>query len=340
MKRVPPVLCLLAAVVALTRPAAADERPIIFHGKVMMWDGSSPGRSVAIEKVCSDRQGNRSGPITNKEGVFTWRFGVDQFSPRRCYLRASVKGYTSTEIEISNVNGFVTTTVELDPIVLAPAEAAENPRSIDLSIKAPKKARDDWKAAIDALQAGNNSEVLSHLQAAVAAEPEFAEGWHTLGIVLESQGQRDQARDAYQKAHDLDEKYLAPYVTLGQFALETSEWQTALDLGQALAKIDKQRVYPDAYLFMAVAQFEMKDLDGAEANALEALNPKKDTKSLRAEYVLGRIYAAKGDLDAAREHIERYLELKPDASDAAQIKASLETLGQFSAAPPPNLFAR
>ncbi len=338
MKCVMPVFCLLAGALLWTRPAAADQRPIIFHGKVEMWDGTPPPKSVALERTCSALLDNIPGPLTNKEGFYTWRLEVDPFNTRRCYIRASMKGYTSTEVEISQLNGLLSTTKDLETIKLFPKESGMNPRNVDISTKAPKKARDDWQAAIEALNAGSPPDFLSHVRASVAAEPEFVEGWHTLGIALENQGQPEEARAAYQKAHELDPKFLPSYVPLGEFALRAGEWQTALALGEELAKQDKKRVFPDAYLFMAVAQFEMKDLDSAEKNALEALNPKKDTKALRAEYVLGRIYLAKGDTAAAKEHIERYLQLKPNAPDAALIQASLDTLGQFSSTPAPSLF--
>ena len=44
--------------------------------------------------------------------------------------------------------------------------------------------------------------------------------------------------------------------------------------------------------------------------------------------MLGRILEAKGDLNGAREHISKYLELDPNAADAGLIKANLQNIGK------------
>jgi tetratricopeptide (TPR) repeat protein len=272
--------------------------------------------------------------VTNAKGEYIWRMMVDPMRTRQCHIRATLAGHVSTEIDVSGLNGYISRNQEMETLVLRPADSL-SPRIINAAeAGVPGKVRNDWKAAIAALETGDTGTLIARLQAAVAAEPKFARGWHTLGVALENQQRIAEARDAYQKAIDADPKYLEPYVTSGQLAIQASEWHRAIDLSQALIKYDKKRVYPDAYLHIAIARFHLKDLAAAETSALEALNPKQDTKALRAEYVLGRILAAKGDLEGARRHIERYLLLKPDARDAAEIKASLATLGQPGAAEP------
>jgi len=50
-------------------------------------------------------------------------------------------------------------------------------------------------------------------------------------------------------------------------------------------------------------------------------------KQVRAEYVLGRIALAKGDLPGAKEHIASYIKLDPAVPDISRIRAFLATLG-------------
>jgi Tfp pilus assembly protein PilF len=73
-----------------------------------------------------------------------------------------------------------------------------------------------------------------------------------------------------------------------------------------------------------VARYQLKDLDGAAASALEAIK----LKIPRAEYVLGRTLEAKGNAAGAREHISKYLEEDKDAPDAGTIRAHLENIGK------------
>jgi hypothetical protein len=81
-----------------------------------------------------------------------------------------------------------------------------------------------------------------------------------------------------------------------------------------------------------VARFELKDLDGAEASAQEAIRADPIHKMPRAEYILGRILEAKGDSAGASEHISKYLELDANASDAAAIREHLQNVGKPDAA--------
>ena len=51
----------------------------------------------------------------------------------------------------------------------------------------------------------------------------------------------------------------------------------------------------------------------------------------RAEYVLGLILEARGNLDLAREHMNAYLKLHPAATDKAAVQARMENLGKSQA---------
>ena len=99
-----------------------------------------------------------------------------------------------------------------------------------------------------------------------------------------------------------------------------------------MIKVDSKHVYPEVYLHQAVARYGLKDLDGAKTSAEEALQeavrPDQKKKAARAELVLGKVYAAKGDYAAAREHISKYLALDPNTPDIDLIKAYLQVVGK------------
>ncbi|MEP6961873.1 MAG: hypothetical protein ABI995_07340, partial [Acidobacteriota bacterium] len=97
---------------------------------------------------------------------------------------------------------------------------------------------------------------------------------------------------------------------------------------------DKKRIFPEMYLHQAVAQYSLKEMPAAEASAMEALNPKERSTAPRAEYVLGRILEAKGDMAGAKQHMMKYLELQPATEDAAIIKAHIDGMGQIGAPEP------
>src|ERR1039458_7159448 len=103
---------MLAAACSLTRPASAEM--ISFHGKVLLEDGSPPGRLVVIQRVCegldhSIREGSASGKtgeytvrleVSDFGGVFSGNF--NGFGNLPCALEAALGGYVSSRLDMSD----------------------------------------------------------------------------------------------------------------------------------------------------------------------------------------------------------------------------------------------
>ncbi len=314
---------LAAGLLFSLRPAAAEVFPVIVKGKVTMPDGSPPPFSVGVERVCSDIQGSAPGPITNKNGEYTWRMDVDPMRTRSCVIRATHTGYTSTSIDISGLNGYTSTTTALDPIIIT-GQASDPYAILSKESGVPGGAAKPWKAAMKALDTSNFQEAATQMQAAVGAAPKFAIGWHALGVVDERLEKLTEARDAYQHAIDADPKMFAAYITLARLSIKMKNWEGAAKTADSLIKVDSKKSFPEIFLHQAVARYALKDLDGAAASAQEAMK----ARIPRAEYVYGRILEAQGDAAGAREHISKYLEVDKKAPDAPLIRARLDNLGK------------
>jgi Flp pilus assembly protein TadD len=319
---------LVGGLLCLIQPAAGDTYQLILRGKVVMQDGSPPPKSVGIERVCTDVQGSAPGPVTDKKGEYLWRMEVDPMLTRVCKIRATLAGYISTEIDISAFNSY--TNPNLAPLVLTARGADPNAISV-LESEVPSKAQSSWKLAMKALDKSDLPEASRQIQASVKAAPKFAQGWNALGQLSEKLNQQAQAKDAYQHAIEADPKLLPAYLNLARLSIKLKDWDAAAKASDSLIKADK-RIFPEIYLHQAVARYELKDLDGAEASAREAVRIDQIHKMPRAEYVLGRILEAKGDSAGASEHISKYLELDANATDAAAIRASLQNIGKSDAA--------
>jgi tetratricopeptide (TPR) repeat protein len=256
---------------------------------------------------------------------------VDPMRTRTCRLQADLAGYTSSSINISNLNAYTSTTTDLQPIVLYPRlPDAQTINTVDADV--PSKSKAAWKTAVKGIETQNLAEAEEGLKAVVDASPKFARGWHSLGVIYENSDKLPQAQEAYQKAIEADPKSFPSYVTLARLLLKAKDWQGAAKTADALIKIDSKQPFREIYLHQAVARFRLKDLDGAEASAKEAIRPDQKQRVMRAEFVLGRIAAARDDVEGARQHISKYIELEPGASDIAQIKAYLQILGKPEAA--------
>jgi len=319
---------LVGGLLCLIQPVAGDTYQLILRGKVVMQDGSIPPKSVGIERVCTDVQGSAPGPVTDKKGEYLWRMEVDPMLTRVCKLRATLVGYVSTEIDISGFNSY--TNPNLAPLVLTARGADPNSISV-LESEVPSKAQASWKLAMKALDKSDLAEAARQMQVAVKAAPKFAQGWNALGQLSEKLNMQDQAKDAFQHAIEADPKLLPAYLNLARLSIKLKDWDTAAKASDSLVKADK-RMFPEVYIHQAVAHYELKQLDAAEASAREAIRIDQIHKLPRAEYILGRILEAKGDSSGASEHIAKYLELDQNAADAAAVREYLQNVGKPDAA--------
>jgi Flp pilus assembly protein TadD len=319
-------MCACASLAMFAGPAAADTYSVILHGTVVMKDGSVPQKSVGIQRICSDSYGDVPGPLTNKKGEYTWRMDVDNTRTRVCRLEATMPGMVSTNIDISDLNGFLSTTKELPPLVLSLGGA--DPRTIMQKVDdVPAPARAAWKAMGKALGMGDVPEVVNQAKLVTEAAPKFARGWHTYGIALEIQGHPAEAKDAYTHAVDLDPKDVLSWVTLTSCDVLTKDYEGALKAADTVQRMDAKHIYTEIYLHRAVAQYYLKDYDAALASIRQLLKEDPHELKSRGEYILGAILAAKMDYAGAKEHIAKYLQLNPNPADLVQIKAYAELLG-------------
>jgi cytochrome c-type biogenesis protein CcmH/NrfG len=314
----------LASMGFLIPSAFADTYSIILHGKVEMEDGSPPPVTVLLERVCSDQYGDMPGVQTNKKGEYIWRMDIDPLESRNCVLRVNHTGFTSTVVEISGVDT-IHTTLDLPPIKLRPAVA--DPDTLNFSDKnIPGRARKDWVAASKAVDNQNLQEVAQHLQAVTEAAPKAAQAWQDLGIVDEKLQATADARTAYEHAIAIDSKLLPAYLTLARVCITMKDWNCAAKSADTLISMDSKNSYPEIYLHQAVARYELKDVQGAEESVEKAIRlAPKDTLP-RAQYVLGRILEAKGDVKGATQHMEEYLQLQPGAPDIDVIRGHINGL--------------
>lgn len=319
---------LVSAFLSFTTLAAADTYKVIVTGKVTMEDGSAPPFTAGIERVCSDRQGDAPGPITNKKGEFLWSMEMDPFLTRACFLRATHEGFISTSQDISGIN--VTShdpTHTLPPLVLS--KKVPDPYSIiTKGDNIPFRAKGPFDAAMKALDTPNYAEAGSQLETAVKASPKFTEAWHALGVIDERLNKPAEARDAYEHAIKADPKFVRPYITLARLCLKTKDWQCAAKSAAEGIKADPKHMYPELYVHQAVAQYELNDLNSAQASVEEGIQLDPLHHLPREEYVLGRILEAKGDANGAKEHMGNYLKLDPAPPDIDLVKGHLDNLGK------------
>lgn len=323
----------------LLQTATGATRDVVFRGKVVIDDGSPLPKSATVERGCSNTKNPKRGPLTRKDGTFTWHLQVDSMQKWVCYVYARLEGYTSNNIDISAFTGYGSPVYVLPDLVLHKNPDSNDPRVMNLSEdNVPRPARDAWKEAIKAIKARDPEQVLPRLNDVVEAAPEFARGWQTLGVIQELLGKPAEAYESFRKAAEYDEDYAEPRVILSEYYAEMGDWEKTKMYAERLTKIDKKRNYPNGYLYLAAADYHLGDLKEAKKAAEKAMDKGETRRIVRGQYVLGRVLVAEGDLEKGRKEIEEYLEAEPDAADAEEIRASLETLGDDGKQPPLIIF--
>lgn len=303
---------------------------IIMEGRVVMPDGSAPPKIVGLERICSDINGSTPGPITDKKGHYTWTLQLNPATERACYMRATLSGFSSTQIDFGDLKleDFTAGTKrkQMPDLVLSPRDGGDSKNIVLVNPSdAPGKSQAPYKLAIKALDAGDMQEGIKQLQAAVQANPKFTDGWNILGGLFERQSNYMAAKDALQHSLENNPKQPAAYLRLARLSNKLGDWDGAAKDEDALLALEK-RLYPEIYLHQAITRFEKKDLAGAEESLKTLATMDTAHRYPRSEYVLGRIDLAKGDMPGAKEHIANYVKLDPSAQDLPQIQAQIETI--------------
>ncbi len=330
-----PIRTVLLAIAIGVIPAGADV--VIFRGKVVLEDGSTLGRPVAIQRMCLGFAGpHRESTASTKTGEYYVRLYLEQFHSGfsvdwpvsdvlACYLEASVPGYVSTRVDLGSKKLRVNS--QLPNIVLSrprPGALVDLTHAPDV----PKAARKPWDAAVKRLSMKDWAGAEAALQAVVSAAPNFGPAWAALGGASESLQKLPEARRALERAIELDPKRLPLQQGLLRVVLALQDWVAAVRTSDALILADTTHTYLDAYMTNAAARYQVKDYDGALKRISELIRIDKRHEIPRAEYLLGLILEARRDLDQAAAHLKRYLDQNPRAADAAKVRERLANLGK------------
>lgn len=343
-------------------------RPAYLSGKVLMDDGAAPPEPVVIERVCNGRP--RAEGYTDSKGRFSFQLGQSQGvtqdasyddlgtsglqqpnAPGRrsapmgreqvgggtrgnagqglvgCELRASLAGFRSDVVNLSGRRMF--DNPDVGTIVLRRLANVEGTSISMTTLQAPKDARKAYDKAREALRKGKTADAQKEFEKAVGAYPQFAAAWYELGLIHEQGNDPAEARKYYAQAIAADSKLVTPYLHLAQLGARERKWQEVADISGRAIKLDPVD-FPDAYLYNALANYNLRRFDVAEVSARQAQKLDSAHRWPKADRVLGTILYEKKDYTGAAEQMRSYLTFAPDATDADLVKAQLAELEKLS----------
>lgn len=352
------VRSLLISVTALACIAPVwgqTEVVVIVSGDVRMEDGSAPPEAVQIDRVCNGR--TILAARTDSLGHFNFSLGAGgsatatadagQAPPQAANvnkaLNASSTQYTNpitTELRDCEIEavlpGFRTETVRLSirdtsddgrvgTIVLHPLSRSGALAISVTTAAAPASARSAYDKAIESIGKEKWPAAESDLDKAVKIYPKFAIAWYQLGIVRQKRNAPSDAVEAWKEAVKQDPKYIKPYESLAALADQRGDWTAAEQYSREWLQLDPND-FAAAYLINAIANARLSRIEAAERAARAGLEVDKDRKIPRLSYVMGLILLQKQQNADAAKYLRAYLELAPNARDAAIVREQVARL--------------
>lgn len=198
------------------------------------------------------------------------------------------------------------------------------------TLQVPGKARGEYDKGCSDLKGKKLATAESHLRKAVEDYPRYAAAWVLLGQVLEASNRIEEARGACSQASGADPEYAPAYLCLADVSGQLKDWNQALDQADRALKLEPaQNVFGNFYC--AMAHFHLNHLPAAEKNALEAIDADHHHRVPQAHLLLAQIYGAKQDYNGAAVQLRAYLQIVPNAANAAELKKHLADLESQSA---------
>jgi len=248
-----------------------------------------------------------------------------------CELRAELPGYTSSFIRLDPSM----TNSNVGVIVMHSRTPGAGGSVSVASLQVPPKARKEYEKGSEALEKGDLANAEKSLHKAIDQYPKFAEAWMRLGDVEQRKKNVDGAIQNYQEAINADPNFPLPYLRMAFLSAAIQNWDQARRLSEHLLSLDPVN-YPLGYYYCAIAEFNLKQLDKAETNALRAESLDKLHSEPRVEVLLAAIYNAKRDYPSAAEHYRAYIKLVPNGPLTEHVKLDLAKTEEMAKSQPPH----
>lgn len=354
----------LTVLSGLSRVWGQAEVVFVISGDVRLEDGTPPQDSAQITRVCDGR--TFPGANTDTTGHFTFSVeahnktetadagmaaaqtsevgkalnqSATQYSNpittalRGCELQAVLSGFRSENVRLSihdtSDDGRVGT------IVLHPLSRSGALTISATTAAAPAAARKAYDKGMESMVKKKWDVAESELTRAVTVYPKFAIAWYELGLVRQKRNVPAGALEAWKEAREQDPKYLKPYESLAAVADRQGDWTAAEQYSREWLQLDPED-FAAAYLINAVANANLNRVDVAEAAARDGLRIDKERRVPRLNYVLGLLLIDKHQYAESTKYLRAYLELAPNAHDAAAVREQVAKLDRQAQGGPPH----
>ncbi|MGA3190312.1 MAG: tetratricopeptide repeat protein [Bryobacteraceae bacterium] len=347
----------LLAGLAIAQPSPNERNTepgaVFFSGTVTLQDGSKPPEPVRIQRVCKGSA--RDETQTDSKGQFSFKvvaggnetstadsaqaskppdlnrpYGQSTYysnplttALRDCEVQAVLAGFWSERVSIALKNTLDDT--RIGTIILHPVSPGQALTVSATTLAAPPNAAKAYEKGASAMREQHWDAAQKELTKAVTAYPKYAIAWFELGVLRQTRNDLAGAADAWKEALKSDPKYVKPYEVLAALSERQQNWTDSEKYSHDWIQLDPEN-FPVAYLYNAIANAQLHKMEQAEIAARQGLHLDKERRIPRLSYVLGLILMEKHEFSESAKCLRTYLELAPNAKDAAAVHEQLTRL--------------
>jgi tetratricopeptide (TPR) repeat protein len=195
-----------------------------------------------------------------------------------------------------------------NPGVVSAAEAAQN---------IPKPALKAYEQGLKLQKENKGEQALNAFNQAIELYPEYFQALTERANLLMGSGKLTEATADFERALRLNEKYVPALRGLGYCQIQQKQYEVAVsNLERAFVMEPK---VPLTLLLLGYANLSLSRYEPAKQCLEEALKLGPDSAA-RAHVYLAQVFAHEQKFKEAADSVRRYLNLKPDAADAASLR--------------------
>lgn len=211
--------------------------------------------------------------------------------------------------------------VEL-PLKPAPGRVAPGVVAADVDLNVPKNALKHYRAGMKALETRDAPLAVKELQEAIRLHPDYYAARLELGRELRTQKRLAEAEETLRPLDRIASARAEPRIEQASVLLLLNRHKDAIVKLQDALRLEETSWAAHLYLGWALLE---TDAGKAESHFQRAI-ALDEQKAARAHIALARLADAKGQRDVALQHLDAYLTLAPDASDAESVRKLAERL--------------
>lgn len=186
----------------------------------------------------------------------------------------------------------------------------------DVDVAVPKAAQKHYRAAMKAVESGDVPRGISELQESIKIHSGYYLARLELGRQLGAQKRYQEAEEALRPLGQIAPRRVEPHLEYGKVLLALKRGPEAVN--ELLAAMRLEEGNWETHLYLGYALLET-DAGSAE-QYLKRATELNELKAARAHLALARLAEAKGSREKAIQHLDLYLSLVPNASDAEAVR--------------------